>query len=185
MYCPHCAAQNIDDAKFCRACGSDLEIISLALTDPSGLRAKIGKNKEEPPKKPKNRLETRIEGVRNTIQGAFMLLATLVIGVALALFVPSDIPWIFIWMVFFGWLAVWGAFSVAGGLGGLVESRMMLRQGEPVADEIAAANTAELLSAAREMQTISNGSAASETSPHLSITEHTTELFSKSPREDA
>lgn len=179
MYCPHCAAQNIDDAKFCRACGSDLEIISLALTDPSGLRTRISKNKEETAKKPKNRLETRIEGVRNTIQGAFMLVASFVIGAALGLFLPADVPWILIWMVFFGWLAVWGAFSMAGGLGALVESRMMLRQ--PVADEIAAANTAELLPAAREMQTISNAPTTAEMSPQLSVTEHTTELLSKRP----
>ncbi len=32
MFCPRCAAQNLDDAKFCRACGTNLESIALALS---------------------------------------------------------------------------------------------------------------------------------------------------------
>jgi hypothetical protein len=31
MYCPRCAEQNIDDAKFCRACGEDLSVIAQAM----------------------------------------------------------------------------------------------------------------------------------------------------------
>ncbi|MBA2732993.1 MAG: zinc-ribbon domain-containing protein, partial [Acidobacteria bacterium] len=31
MYCPRCSAQNLDDAKFCRACGTNLETVALAL----------------------------------------------------------------------------------------------------------------------------------------------------------
>lgn len=31
MYCPQCAAQNIEGAKFCRACGADLRLVSQAL----------------------------------------------------------------------------------------------------------------------------------------------------------
>ena len=32
MYCPNCASQNNDEAKFCRACGANLSLISQALT---------------------------------------------------------------------------------------------------------------------------------------------------------
>lgn len=32
MYCPTCAAQNETAVKFCRSCGQDLTLISLALT---------------------------------------------------------------------------------------------------------------------------------------------------------
>lgn len=177
MYCPQCAAQNIDGAKFCRACGSDLEIITLALTNPAALRTKPT---ETTPAKPKDRLEKKIEGVHNTILGVCLLSASLLIGVALAIFLARDVPWILIWMVFFGWMAVWGAFALAGGLGALVESRMRLGQQEPAV--IAAPDTAELLPAAREMPTIANRPVTDETSPQVSVTERTTDLLGKSPR---
>ena len=32
MYCPKCAAQNVDDAKFCRACGTNLSLVQQAIT---------------------------------------------------------------------------------------------------------------------------------------------------------
>ena len=32
MYCPKCASQNNEDAKFCRACGANLTLIPQALT---------------------------------------------------------------------------------------------------------------------------------------------------------
>ncbi len=32
MYCPKCAAQNIDDAQFCRACGANISLVPQALT---------------------------------------------------------------------------------------------------------------------------------------------------------
>lgn len=32
MFCPKCAAQNVDDAKYCRACGADISLVPQALT---------------------------------------------------------------------------------------------------------------------------------------------------------
>jgi hypothetical protein len=32
MYCPKCAAQNLDEAKFCRFCGSNLSLVPQAMT---------------------------------------------------------------------------------------------------------------------------------------------------------
>ena len=31
MYCPKCAAQNLDDAKFCRSCGADISLVPQAV----------------------------------------------------------------------------------------------------------------------------------------------------------
>lgn len=31
MYCPKCAAQNVDESRFCRACGANLSLIAQAL----------------------------------------------------------------------------------------------------------------------------------------------------------
>ena len=38
MYCPNCATQNLDDARYCRACGADIHLVPVALagTLPAG-----------------------------------------------------------------------------------------------------------------------------------------------------
>ena len=87
-------------------------------------------------------------------------------------------------MVFFGWLAVWGAFALAAGLSALVEVRMRLRHGEPMVSEIAAPDTAELLPSAREMPALIQAPATAEISPPASVTERTTELLSKGQAHD-
>jgi hypothetical protein len=32
MFCPKCATQNADDAKYCRSCGTDISLVSQAVT---------------------------------------------------------------------------------------------------------------------------------------------------------
>lgn len=32
MFCPKCATQNIDGARFCRACGADVSLVPMAMT---------------------------------------------------------------------------------------------------------------------------------------------------------
>jgi hypothetical protein len=97
----------------------------------------------------------------------------------MALFLPAtfDAPWILIWMVFFGWMAVWGGIELAYGLGGLIEARTRLRMlglaGEkPLPDP----TTRELLQG-RERPHLTNAPAALAHAPRASVTEGTTKLL--------
>lgn len=50
IYCPRCAAQNAESAKFCRSCGTDISLVTEALTGSmTSVKTKpIGKYKKEP-----------------------------------------------------------------------------------------------------------------------------------------
>ena len=66
MYCPACAAQNVDNAQFCRACGADISFLSRAMIRP------------EPEKE-----KRREQGLRYSFTGAgFMLLALIMLFAA-------------------------------------------------------------------------------------------------------
>jgi len=39
VYCPRCATQNIDDARYCRSCGANLSLVPQALTGSLGVNA--------------------------------------------------------------------------------------------------------------------------------------------------
>lgn len=166
MYCPRCAAQCIDDAKFCRACGTDLKAVGLAL-------AKGGKGEVKSPKVEKNWAEKRGKGVRDAVAGATLLGATLLIGLAFSLF--SDHPdQMIIWAGIFGWMACWGVISVASGLGAIMqaasmsnmESKTVLPQ--PVDEPVTVPDTDPL---------------DSRSSPALSVAENTTRSLGTAPKE--
>ena len=46
MYCPNCAAQNADDAKFCRGCGANLSLVPQALTGELPHRRRRGHHRD-------------------------------------------------------------------------------------------------------------------------------------------
>ena len=120
MYCPRCAAQNLDDAKYCRGCGTSLETIALAL---SGQYHPADNSGELP----KDWLAVRHEGVQRLIRGTGLLGASLLIGVALGLFSNTN-DWIMIWLVFVGWMAAWGVISLVSGIGSLAEAKFLQKR---------------------------------------------------------
>jgi len=123
MYCPQCAAQLVDSDKFCRACGGDLKALALALAD-NQLPSKAGKKKTRAPKREKTWLEKRSQGVRNAVEGATMVGATLLAGVAFFL-LGNNPNRMVIWAGIFGWMACWGVISLASGLGAIMEAASM------------------------------------------------------------
>lgn len=170
MYCPQCAAQNVDGAKFCRSCGLKLEAVTLALSSESdGSLEKKGKNE---PQTIEDWTEKRIKGAKDITTGTILLTISLLIGLAMSLLVPQGVPWMLIWIVFFGWLACWGGIEIAVGLGNLLESKSRLRLMETKSKaQLIDAAPPGLLAA--EQQRIAAAPAFKKPAP-LSVTENTT-----------
>jgi hypothetical protein len=119
MYCHRCAFQNADSVKFCRACGANLAAVQKALDSmtPSADANNLAEAETE------RLLDTTHKGVRNVTIGAVLLAVSVTICIALALFVPDGVPWMLIWTVFFGWMACWGAISLAFGMGDMLGAK--------------------------------------------------------------
>ena len=162
MYCPRCAAQNLDDAKFCRGCGTSLETVALAL---AGQYQPAANSKEFS----KDWLAVRHEGVQRLIRGIGLLGAALLIGVALGLFSNTN-DWIIIWLVFVGWMAAWGVISLVSGIGSMAESKFLQKRIEQSREHF-------LDGRSREFVTADLGPAQS--GMPLSVTEHTTRALPK------
>jgi hypothetical protein len=170
VYCPKCATPNVDGSKFCRACGTNLETVALALSDPSAV-SKPGRKKAA---KQKNWIEKRREGMKNIAQGTGLVTASALLGVPLGVFSHNP-DWIIIWLVLVGWLTCWGVVVVVSGLGDLLESRFMRRQVDQKDDE---SSDPQLPATERPA-----GFADPVTAPNLtlppSVTENTTNLLTK------
>ena len=175
MYCPRCATQNLDDVKFCRACGTNLETVALALSDQYH-PAKPSEDEDEEPKRAKSWLERRKEGMDGIVKGTGLLGASLLIGVAFGLF--SNAPdWIIIWASLAGWMACWGFISIVSGIGALAESRFLRRQlGQTTVE--ATAKAAQPLPSA-DLRMFPDALDTSKLSQPPSVTEHTTKSLSK------
>lgn len=125
MYCPHCATPNTDSAKFCRVCGTNLEAVGLALSDNRSFPIKSAGTAELTGNY--DWLAKESAGKRSTVQGSVLLGVSLLIAMAAFIATRGRFVWFPIWTVFFGWVAGWGAISLALGLGRLIEAREMLR----------------------------------------------------------
>jgi hypothetical protein len=120
MYCPRCAAQNLDDAKFCRACGADIRLVPQALqgTLPPAALKKDWKDgmetraKERRAKEKKRAPATIDAGLKNIFQG-FGLLAIFLVG----LFVFHGAFWVTVWFI------IPALASMGEGIGQLIRAR--------------------------------------------------------------
>ena len=97
MFCPKCATQNVDNARFCRACGLDISLVPTVMTG----------RRPEPPAVVEEEEETRAERRRRrkkepTYAKAYenlgVGLAFLIISIVVALAVPSGKFWWF-WLL--------------------------------------------------------------------------------------
>jgi hypothetical protein len=82
MYCPQCAAQNVEGAKFCRACGADIRLVPRALQGslPTGVeQARVEIEHEAGKRRKKRQQPARIDrGVQDIFKGIGFLCVFLV-----------------------------------------------------------------------------------------------------------
>lgn len=118
MFCPKCAAQNIDGASFCRVCGANISLVPQALTgqlpqaQPTEMmdfgrgRRRKRSEKNEPPSLEK--------GIVNVFVGIGFIVAAL----AIMLKFPAGIFW--------GWTFFFPAFDRLGrGIASIVAARKL------------------------------------------------------------
>ncbi|PYS67454.1 MAG: hypothetical protein DMF69_22990 [Acidobacteria bacterium] len=173
MYCPRCATQNLDGAKFCRACGTNLETVALALTQQLN-PTQADKAATRRPRASKNKLEKRREGLAKIVRGVGMIGGSTLVGAALAAF--SNKPdWIIIWMIFAGWLACMGVIGLVSGVAALIESGFTPRDARNIAGE-PVSRTSPLSGDDHELLP---GASTPRFPFPSSITDHTTELLNK------
>lgn len=172
MYCPRCATPNADGVKFCRSCGTELSGLALALGGKDAPVPEAGGGDESD--SVRKVLVKHGEAVSGVTTGAILLTVSLLIGAAMALFVPADVPWMLVWMVFFGWLAVWGGIEMAYGVGGLIEAKSRLRMLGLVVKGLPPRSSDWMASSAGGTRTTQDISPVEASSPPLSVTEGTT-----------
>lgn len=91
MFCPKCGAQNLDDAKFCRACGADIRLVPQAL---SGQLSRAGDDEDhDEPDADGGALIER--GARKLVFGIGYLLVFL-----LTMFYFREFWWLTFWFIF-------------------------------------------------------------------------------------
>ncbi|MBD0369581.1 MAG: zinc ribbon domain-containing protein [Pyrinomonadaceae bacterium] len=173
MFCPKCATQNMDNARFCRACGADISLVPVALT---GRRPETPAvlDEEEEETRASRRRRRRREKKPATYAKAFENLgvgaAFLIISLVVALAVPSGRFWWF-------WLLIPTFACFGEGIGQLIQLRRELPRGADAAlsqAELSSSHTAGELPAPRNTSEMM--------APPPSVTEGTTRHLSTKDR---
>jgi hypothetical protein len=109
MYCPKCATQNGDDAKFCRSCGANLSLVPQALTGrlPDSRRQR---------RRDRHGNDRQAADLASGIQKVFTGLGFVLISIAVRFFAPAGSVWWF-------WLLIPAVLSLCKGVAEIVSAR--------------------------------------------------------------
>ncbi len=109
MFCPKCAAQNADDAKFCRACGADISLVPQAIT--GHLAQRLGEAEEGGHHRGGHRRRHKEPAnIENAARQFFMGLAFLLVSLAVLSWAPGGRNWWF-------WMLIPAFIMIGGGVG--------------------------------------------------------------------
>jgi hypothetical protein len=98
MFCPKCATQNMDNARFCRACGLDISFVPAAMTGRRQESPAVVDEEEESRPGRRRRGSKRPPTYAKAYENLGVGLAFLIISTVVALAVPSGRFWWF-WLL--------------------------------------------------------------------------------------
>jgi hypothetical protein len=146
MFCPRCAAHNIDDAKYCRVCGADISLVPQVLSGEltANLAVADAPVAVEEKDKRRKRKEKEKEKGPPTLEKAFenigVGIAFLIISIMIALFMPGGRFWWF-------WLLIPTGACAGEGIGQLLRlqrEKMLGAKSEPLLPAARAAQVKNL-----------------------------------------
>ena len=82
MFCPKCAAQNLDGASFCRVCGANISLVPQALTGQMP-QTILGEDLTRSEKRAMRKAPTLDNAFRNAFMGIAFLLVTLALSLSM------------------------------------------------------------------------------------------------------
>jgi hypothetical protein len=101
MFCPRCAAHNIDDARYCRVCGADISLLPQVLSGELTAALSVA-DESAVEEKGKRSRKTRTKEKPPTLEKAFenmgVAVAFLIISIMVAFFMPGGAYWWF-WLL--------------------------------------------------------------------------------------
>ncbi len=107
MFCPKCATENIDGARFCRSCGIDVSLVPQALAGTLPQAAPVVEDDDDDSRRSRRRHRRgKNPSIEGGLRNIFVGVGFLMVAIALA-FTPMGRMWWF-WMLI-------PAFSMIGG----------------------------------------------------------------------
>ena len=108
MFCPICAAQNTEEAKFCRSCGTDISLVPQAVTGVLAERLAAGDEnfKSRVRRRREHRHDSKPVNIERAVRSFFMGLAFIFVAFSARAWAPAgNIWWFWMFIPAFGMLA--------------------------------------------------------------------------------
>jgi hypothetical protein len=97
MFCPKCATQNGDDAKFCRSCGTDISLVPQAVTGQLAARLSEADNSFHGRRRSRRERHYGPPSIERAVKNLFMGVAFIFVAFAVRTWAPAGNIWWF-WM---------------------------------------------------------------------------------------
>src|ERR1044071_8458090 len=110
MFCPKCGAQNTEEARFCRSCGTDISLVPQAVSGSLAERLAVAEDSREGRRHRRHRERgDRPPSIDRAVRGPLLGLAFVFIAFAVRTWAPAGNIWWF-------WMFIPAAVNLADGI---------------------------------------------------------------------